>query len=51
MSNDEKYYSTLYHFYKRAYKKLPSYVSNPNNLKEKNLRRFLIDIFFECFDA
>ena len=51
ISNDEKYYSTLYHFYKRAYKKLPSYISNPNNLKEKNLRRFLIDIFFECFDA
>ena len=51
MSNDEKYYSTLYHFYKRAYKKLPLYISNPDNLKEKNLKNFLIDIFFECFDV
>jgi len=51
LSNDEKYYSALYHFYKNTCKKLPSFVDNPNKLKEKNLRGFLIEVFFETFDG
>ena len=50
LSDDEKYYSAIYHFYKNTCKKLPSFTADPNKLKEKNLRVFLIEVFFETFD-
>lgn len=51
LSDDEKYYSAIYHFYKNTCKKLPSFTADINKLKEKTLRGFLIEVFFETFDG
>ena len=51
LSDDEKYYSAIYHFYKNTCKKLPTFTADINKLKEKNLRGFLIEVFFETFDG
>ena len=50
LSDDEKYYSAIYHFYKNTRKKLPSFTADPNKLKERNLKVFLIEVFFETFN-
>ena len=51
LSDDEKYYSAIYHFYKNTCKKLPTFTADINKLKEKTLRGFLIEVFFETFDG
>lgn len=50
LTDDEKYYSAIYHFYKNTCKKLPTFTADINKLKEKTLRDFLIEVFFETFD-
>ena len=51
MTGDEKNYTTLYYFYKNAYKKLPSIMAKTEKWKEVSFRDFLFELFFETWDS